>query len=269
MKKTTDRAFTLIELLVVIAIIAIIAAILFPVFAQAREAARKTVCLSNTKNIGLAIMMYSQDYDDTIVPWLNSTGAARDSARLDRNIWVELLQPYVKNGNVVRRDNLPDFAQIPPNGIFLCPSFKVDDQQRVSAAADCDGSNAIAGWPPRQIYAHYGIVTEGASGSCTQSAPYFNPPASDPIFDDVTATLGQISRPAETVIVTDGVSYMETVANNGIGVYWGCDAGNTHQGGGNHTFTDGHSKWIARNSERYLLQDTDGCWFERYYTGNR
>src|SRR5436305_5829833 len=60
-----NRAFTLIELLVVIAIIAILAAILFPVFAQAREKARSISCLSNTKQLGLAVMMYVQDYDET------------------------------------------------------------------------------------------------------------------------------------------------------------------------------------------------------------
>ena len=62
-------AFTLIELLVVIAIIAILAAILFPVFAQARESARKTTCLSNLKQLGLGMIMYSTDYDEQAVPW--------------------------------------------------------------------------------------------------------------------------------------------------------------------------------------------------------
>jgi prepilin-type N-terminal cleavage/methylation domain-containing protein/prepilin-type processing-associated H-X9-DG protein len=63
--KTSRRGFTLIELLVVIAIIAILAAILFPVFARAREKARQTSCLSNTKQLGLAILQYVQDYDET------------------------------------------------------------------------------------------------------------------------------------------------------------------------------------------------------------
>ncbi|MCS6830788.1 MAG: hypothetical protein RMM08_03895 [Armatimonadota bacterium] len=45
----------------------------------------------------------------------------------------------------------------------------------------------------------------------------------------------------------------------------GCEAANAHQGGGTHIFVDGHAKWIARNSERYLLQDASGCWYKRYY----
>src|ERR1041385_2178603 len=71
------RGFTLIELLVVIAIIAILAAILFPVFAQARESARATSCLSNTKQIALGELMYAQDYDEIIIPW----------EIVDRNAW--------------------------------------------------------------------------------------------------------------------------------------------------------------------------------------
>jgi len=92
------KGFTLIELLVVIAIIAILAAILFPVFARAREKARQTSCLSNCKQMGLATLMYAQDYDENLVPayvityWFSQSGH---------------LEPYVKNAQV-----------------FHCPSSK-------------------------------------------------------------------------------------------------------------------------------------------------
>jgi len=88
-KETRRRGFTLIELLVVIAIIAILAAILFPVFARAREAARTSSCLSNTKQLGTATAMYMQDYDGVSFrsPW-NAVGSLP---------WWDLLTPYTKN----------------------------------------------------------------------------------------------------------------------------------------------------------------------------
>lgn len=110
MKATRKRpAFTLIELLVVIAIIAILAAILFPVFAQAREAARKASCTSNLKQIGLALAMYRQDYDERLfasamLPGEQNT-AVLDGQNIVRHVGggtSYFLQPYIKNEQVFR-----------------------------------------------------------------------------------------------------------------------------------------------------------------------
>jgi prepilin-type N-terminal cleavage/methylation domain-containing protein/prepilin-type processing-associated H-X9-DG protein len=95
--RSSKHAFTLIELLVVIAIIAILAAILFPVFAQARESARRTACLSNTKQIGLSMMMYVQDYDETVAPLFSST-----------DWWVPYF-PYIKSYAVLICPDRPHF----------------------------------------------------------------------------------------------------------------------------------------------------------------
>ncbi len=92
------RAFTLIELLVVIAIIAILAAILFPVFARAREKARETVCISNLKQLGLAVLSYATDYDGYYPIW-GITGSTMPNDVFNR------LQPYIKNWQIGRCPN--------------------------------------------------------------------------------------------------------------------------------------------------------------------
>lgn len=105
--------FTLIELLVVIAIIAILAAILFPVFARARENARRSSCLSNTKQLGLAVMQYTQDYDEKLPPSYDGP-----------SVWITIIAPYVKS-----------------NQLFFCPS----DSTATTTAAPSAG-NVSYGW---------------------------------------------------------------------------------------------------------------------------
>jgi len=99
------RGFTLIELLVVIAIIAILAAILFPVFARAREKARQTSCLSNMKQLGLAVLMYAGDYDERL-PMQHHVSDTSDASRLLRPegncFWFVRIEPYILNEQVLQ-----------------------------------------------------------------------------------------------------------------------------------------------------------------------
>jgi len=95
--KTARAGFTLIELLVVIAIIAILAAILFPVFAQAREAARQIVCVSNSRQLGMAVALYAQDHGEALLPAINYDVPVEDPAR----IWPALIQPYVRSEAII------------------------------------------------------------------------------------------------------------------------------------------------------------------------
>lgn len=118
------RGFTLIELLVVIAIIAILAAILFPVFARAREAARASTCVSNLKQIGLAAKMYQQDYDETTPFYVNGSNFSFDPANIHDTYWGWFYQPYIKNA-----------------GIWNCPSTKLT---AFGSGGNCGKGNAYA-----------------------------------------------------------------------------------------------------------------------------
>ena len=109
-----QSAFTLIELLVVIAIIAILAAILFPVFAKAREKARQISCTSNQKQIGIGLLQYVQDYDETF-PLSRFGYTFMSPGGPQEAEWDTVLMPYIKAGSVDARNG----------GVYSCPSFPV------------------------------------------------------------------------------------------------------------------------------------------------
>jgi prepilin-type N-terminal cleavage/methylation domain-containing protein/prepilin-type processing-associated H-X9-DG protein len=124
--RNTRKAFTLIELLVVIAIIAILAAILFPVFAQAREAARKTSCLSNLKQMGLAMLMYTEDFDEKMVLWEQGSGNLFFDSQGFALSYDRILQPYLKN-NVISGcpSDLSDKGFAPYGGVYAKRSYAI------------------------------------------------------------------------------------------------------------------------------------------------
>ena len=147
------RGFTLIELLVVIAIIAILAAILFPVFARAREKARQTSCLSNVKQMGLGMMMYAQDYDETLIR------AAMYYASPNYYTWMYCLQPYVKNIQ-----------------IFTCPSAKSMGWDGTVNATQRQGYGmniALSGYSLGEIKSPASCIMLGDAGRLSNGNPYY------------------------------------------------------------------------------------------------
>ncbi len=152
------RGFTLIELLVVIAIIAILAAILFPVFARAREKARAASCLSNLKQQGLAVMMYAQDYDEVLGLALTTDGVASYT-------WWHIHEPYMKNRQ-----------------IFTCPS-----DRNSQTMGDIAGGLGGLGLPACDATGYQG-VTYNVNFSLFGM----------PIIGVPARSLGQLPMPAET-----------------------------------------------------------------------
>jgi prepilin-type N-terminal cleavage/methylation domain len=174
-------AFTLIELLVVIAIIAILAAILFPVFAQAREKARQASCLSNQKQIGLAAMQYAQDYDETM-PILYYVKNSPSSPH-----WMDLLYPYIKS-----------------EAIFSCPSRTGDpnDPDEWGKYIWVGNASGIAAAGGKRNY-HYGNYAINGTYNATTG-----------IGSVVGAALSDITHPATTVFACEGAIPLYPTNNN-------------------------------------------------------
>lgn len=233
------RAFTLIELLVVIAIISILAAILFPVFARARENARRTSCLSNLKQIGLGVMQYVQDYDDTYPmarlesgtpgwitgsdtapTWIKQSplNPATPAGTFGANYitWMDAIFPYTKSLQV-----------------FLCPSW-VNPYPTSTA------------WINAESYGYNAFISGMKQGKGSYPS---NPPLK----------MAAIPQASETVMILD---YPYGGYEAGPGGY--CSISSTgfqnpsrfpyydimwpHLGGGTVAFADGHAKWYARGA---------------------
>jgi prepilin-type N-terminal cleavage/methylation domain-containing protein/prepilin-type processing-associated H-X9-DG protein len=214
------RGFTLIELLVVIAIIAILAAILFPVFAKAREAARATSCKSNLKQIATSLQMYIQDYDETLPN--SRINAAGGSATCDEVFnssnysgWIgNVLQPYAKNG-----------------GVFKCPS------QAGVLANHGTSTNCTA--DPRYFRVSYSYNYAGQYGG--------GGPANN--YPHLGSSLAAALRPADLAMFwdsenrwSDGNNFFarDVVQYNAKNYLYGARHSETH----NVAYLDGHVKAV-------------------------
>ncbi|HEV2472149.1 MAG TPA: DUF1559 domain-containing protein [Chthonomonadales bacterium] len=181
-RRTVRTAFTLIELLVVIAIIAILAAILFPVFAQAREKARQTACISNLKQIGLGTMMYAEDYDETYFSgWMWGSPASATGTQ----IWRVTILPYVKmGGKVPQTTNDVYDPTIPTVPLFQCPdtTYMAKTSYGYNLNEMTQGWNGatgtFSGQPEAAIQQAASLVMFADAASTAQSAPL------DPYFHD-------------------------------------------------------------------------------------
>jgi len=290
-----NKAFTLIELLVVIAIIAILAAILFPVFAQAKEAAKATQVLSNQKQIAIAQTLYITDSDDTLPAYFVKAADFSDGTwkRTDIISWPMLFDPYIKNGKPIWPSTVADSADpgyVPPQGVQFNPTWSEAKWAAAANQPDCDGADAISaasGWlPVKFVASHFGMTlpfnTRGYGFAGLQSVVAGTPAEPDYFFAgsylpgtptngraarNSTMNLGAVNEVARTALVTDG--FTGTIANKGFGTSIGCESASMYKGGGNIAFLDSHVKFVKGNSQRYLDVDSAGRYYQRFFTVDR
>lgn len=222
MSYVTNRrnAFTLIELLVVIAIISILAAILFPVFARARENARRSSCMSNLKQVGLGVMMYVQDYDETYPLSYNSNNPS--SSRL--RYWTGVTAPYTKSTQV-----------------FFCPSSPIIVDMSTFPTYGSYGASgnifkSITSTSSPIVPIKVASVVSAAATYMILDAPdyTFAPPTSVAATTYHTYLPGLGSAGGDCPAATFA-GYPDYLAD--------CQSGR-HFDGVNITFADGHVKWL-------------------------
>lgn len=228
------KGFTLIELLVVIAIIAILAAILFPVFARARENARRASCQSNLKQIGLGFKQYSQDYDEKYPLVVANTGGTAGAFDAGDQGWAQILQPYLKSTQIFQCPS----EVTPPNATGgITPGYTdywynsalhgTSEASLDSVALTImngDGYGAGGSATKTDGTSAYAVSGAGAQGSAVATGDTF-------IGATLVATPYQ-SNTASLLPIYDTT----TATSQGYG-------GKRHLDGLNLAFADGHVKW--------------------------
>ena len=245
----TKKGFTLIELLVVIAIIAILAAILFPVFQKVRENARRTACLSNLKQIGLAVVQYQQDADEKAPGGRSGAGTGEG--------WAGEIYLYVKSTQVFK---CPDDSGADLNASSYGYNLNATQPSPVCLAAANGGA-----YPP--------LCTDGTTSGNGRALSDFNAPASTVLLFEVANSRyysvatdldtpygasaagnglyvphGYYNNSGATTTAASGDGYLKYATGmfNGLHLYPGCFTAveGRHVGGANYLMADDHAKWL-------------------------
>ena len=238
-----SKAFTLIELLVVIAIISILATILFPVFARAREQARKSACMSNLQQIGIATMMYVQDYDETYPIAALPTPSSDGMDGYTSSYWFNELQPYTKNRQV---------WFCPTAGRIMTSDSSTTQQYSGGYGYNACGTGSISS-SGTTLWNGFGqTVNSAGTVTCTPNG--------------TTVTMAAVDDPSQTILITDpasnstqyttlyfysgsNISYWPQLHGGPVGPFYGNTPNTTEaylypSGGGNYLFADGHVKFM-------------------------
>ncbi len=245
--RKSKRAFTLIELLVVIAIIAILAAILFPVFGRARENARRSSCQSNLKQVGIAILSYTQDYDEKYPIGNYFSG---DSVNIGNIPWQQVVDPYIKGGYTGGTVANADVAK----SIYVCPSYaKSDPKNAFRRPSSSYGLNYF-------LTKFYGSI---ATGGVVGTDPEWNAPPKSIASVQEAARVVLAAEISGGRVVTTGNDTNNYPATGDItsaiwkafGTNW-VTGRDRHFGGTNYLFADGHVKWARTPDPSYTGEVT-------------
>jgi prepilin-type N-terminal cleavage/methylation domain-containing protein/prepilin-type processing-associated H-X9-DG protein len=239
--KLNRKAFTLIELLVVIAIIAILASILFPVFARARENARRASCMSNLKQINLGMLQYTQDYDEHYPMYRpGASTAARPYG------WADAIQPYLKSEQ-----------------IFQCPSDSAgpnDDPTYNGSTSSGYTDYAYNLW-----IGGYRVVASVDKSSGLSLSAFTEPSLSVVLIDHTTYSADRYVTGCTPSYSSCGYFRDATKTDTGLAKIPG---GIRHLDGANVAFADGHVKWYKGNPDTDVMNNVYGAGTPGSVSGN-